>query len=86
MRRNILHVGAANLKYEIREIVAAAQEIEALGREITWENIGDPVHKGEVPPEWIRDIVSDLVRRARVLGLLRHARVFPRSGSSWPSR
>lgn len=61
MRRNILHVGAASLKYEIREIVTAAQQIEALGQEITWENIGDPVHKGEVPPEWIRNIVSDLV-------------------------
>jgi len=61
MRRNILHVGAANLKYEIREIVTAAQEIEALGREITWENIGDPVHKGEVPPVWVREIVSGLV-------------------------
>jgi len=61
MRRNILHVGAANLKYEIREIVAAAHEIAGLGQEITWENIGDPVQKGEVPPEWIRDIVSELV-------------------------
>lgn len=61
MRRNILHVGAASLKYEIREIVAAAQEIQSLGRDIIWENIGDPVHKGEAPPEWIQDIVADLV-------------------------
>jgi aspartate/methionine/tyrosine aminotransferase len=61
MRRNILHLGAASLKYEIREIVAAAQEIESLGRAITWENIGDPIHKGESPPEWIRDMVADLV-------------------------
>ena len=61
MRRNILHVGAQNLKYEIREIVGAAHEIEALGQEITWENIGDPVQKGETPPQWIRDIVADLV-------------------------
>jgi alanine-synthesizing transaminase len=68
MRRNILHVGAANLKYEIREIVAAAHEIESLGQEITWENIGDPVHKGEVPPEWIRDIVSDLVHEQESWG------------------
>ena len=68
MRRNILHVGAANLKYEIREIVTAAQEIEALGQEITWENIGDPVHKGEVPPKWIRDIVSGLVHEAESWG------------------
>lgn len=68
MRRNILHVGAANLKYEIREIVTAAQEIEALGQDITWENIGDPVHKGEVPPEWIRDIVSGLVHEPESWG------------------
>ncbi|MDZ7778782.1 MAG: pyridoxal phosphate-dependent aminotransferase [Gemmatimonadota bacterium] len=68
MRRNILHVGAANLKYEIREIVAAAHEIQSLGREITWENIGDPVHKGEVPPRWIRDIVSDLVHGSESWG------------------
>jgi alanine-synthesizing transaminase len=61
MRRNILHVGAQNLKYEIREIVGAAYAIEELGREITWENIGDPVQKGEVPPKWIRDIVSGLL-------------------------
>lgn len=64
MRRNILHVGAQNLKYEIREIVSAAHEIQDLGREITWENIGDPVQKGEAPPKWIRDIVSGLVEQA----------------------
>ena len=64
MRRNILHVGAQNLKYEIREIVGAAHEIEALGKEITWENIGDPVQKGETPPKWIREIVAGLVDQA----------------------
>jgi alanine-synthesizing transaminase len=64
MRRNILHVGAQNLKYEIREIVGAAREIEALGQEITWENIGDPIEKGESPPIWIREIVADLVDQA----------------------
>ncbi len=61
MRRNLLHVGAANLKYEIREITTVAHELEGLGVELTWENIGDPVQKGEVPPEWIRDIITDLV-------------------------
>ena len=64
MRRNILHVGAQNLKYEIREIVGAAHEIEALGKEITWENIGDPVQKGETPPKWIREIVAGLIDQA----------------------
>jgi aspartate/methionine/tyrosine aminotransferase len=63
MRRNILHCGAESLKYEIREIVAAANEFQALGHEITWENIGDPVAKGEPPPVWIRDIVSGLLDR-----------------------
>ncbi len=61
MRRNIVHVGAGSLKYEIREIVAVARKIAALGREIVWENIGDPIQKGESPPEWIRDIVKGLV-------------------------
>lgn len=65
MRRNILHVGARSLKYEIREIVGGANEIQELGREITWENIGDPVQKGEAPPGWIRRIVSELIDEAR---------------------
>jgi len=61
LRRNILHAGAANLKYEIREIVGAGHEIQRLGQDMTWENIGDPVAKGEAPPEWIRDIVAGLL-------------------------
>jgi aspartate/methionine/tyrosine aminotransferase len=64
MRRNLLHMGAANLKYEIREIVVAAHDLEHLGLELTWENIGDPVQKGETPPKWIRDTISDLVHEA----------------------
>jgi aspartate/methionine/tyrosine aminotransferase len=63
MRRNILHAGAGNLKYEIREIVAAGNEIRALGQDITWENIGDPVAKGEAPPDWIREIVGGLLEK-----------------------
>ena len=63
MRRSILHVGAESLKYEIREIVGAAHTIESLGQDITWENIGDPVQKGEAPPDWIREIVSGLLNR-----------------------
>jgi aspartate/methionine/tyrosine aminotransferase len=34
-----------------------------MGREITWENIGDPVAKGEAPPGWLREIVADLAHR-----------------------
>ena len=61
MRRNIVHMGASSLSYEIREIVLVARQIKQMGQEITWENIGDPVQKGEVVPEWIRDIVRELV-------------------------
>lgn len=61
MRRNIVHVGAGSLVYEIREIVAVARELKAMGLPVTWENIGDPCEKGEAPPAWIRDIVRDLV-------------------------
>lgn len=60
MRRNIVHVGAGSLIYEIREIVAVAHRLRDMGVPITWENIGDPVQKGENTPEWIRDIVTDL--------------------------
>lgn len=58
MRNKILDAGAKKLSYEIREIVAFAQKIEKLGQKITWENIGDPVAKGEQVPVWIRKIVQ----------------------------
>ncbi len=57
MRNNIVSVGADELKYEIREIVAVAKEFAKLGIEIIWENIGDPVQKGEKIPAWIKEIV-----------------------------
>ena len=57
MRNNIVSIGADELKYEIREIVAVAKEFGKLGLEIMWENIGDPVQKGEKIPDWIKDIV-----------------------------
>ena len=62
MRTQIVHPGAGELKYEIRGIVAKAKEVEARGTPITWENIGDPVAKGEHPPEWLRDIVAHAAR------------------------
>jgi alanine-synthesizing transaminase len=62
MRRDIVHVGAGNLTYEIREIVAIGRQLRDLGVDMTWENIGDPVQKGEPPPDWIRQIVGELVQ------------------------
>lgn len=59
MRLNVVHPGAHELRYEIRGIVEFAKKLEKTGVKITWENIGDPVAKGEEVPGWIRKIVSD---------------------------
>lgn len=58
MRRDLLWQGAEQLRYEIREIVEFAESLKVLGREITWENIGDPIQKGEPVPQWIKEIIS----------------------------
>ena len=68
MRRDIVHEGAKNLTYEIREIVAVAREIRDLGQEITWENIGDPIEKGEVVAPWIRETLHTLLDDPRSFG------------------
>jgi len=61
MRRNIVHEGAEQLTYEIREIVAVADQLREMGVDITWENIGDPIQKGEKLPQWMKEIIKDLV-------------------------
>jgi len=59
MRRDILHPGAGELRYEIREIVGFAKSLEKWNIPIHWENIGDPVQKGEPVADWIKDIVRE---------------------------
>ena len=61
MRRDIVHVGSGQLIYEIREIVEVGNKLKDMGVDITWENIGDPMAKGEKLPQWIKDIISELV-------------------------
>lgn len=68
MRRDIVHVGSGQLTYEIREIVAVAEDLKKLGVEITFENIGDPIAKGEKVPQWIKDIIIDLVADDKTYG------------------
>ena len=68
MRRSIIHEGAGNLSYEIREIVTVAHGIQKLGQEITWENIGDPIQKGEQLTSWIREILGELLEDPRTFG------------------
>jgi len=62
MRNNIIHPGADELTYEIREIVEVGYRIAKTGVKVTWENIGDPVAKGEKVPQWIKDIIAETVR------------------------
>jgi len=63
MRHNIVHVGASSLTYAIREIVAVGHRFRDLGLEMTWENIGDPIQKGETVAPWIRQILHEIVDR-----------------------
>ena len=60
MRNNIVHIGAQELTYEIRAIVAIAEKLNRLGMKTNMENIGDPVAKGEKIPLWMKKIVADL--------------------------
>ncbi len=59
MRTDILHIGAAELTYEIRNIVAVGEKLEELGVKTNWENIGDPIAKGEKIPRWMKEIVAE---------------------------
>ncbi len=63
MRQPLLSEGAKELSYEIREIVKKAEMVKAAGQTIYWENIGDPIQKNHVLPEWIREIIAELARQ-----------------------
>jgi alanine-synthesizing transaminase len=70
MRTNLIKEGDEQLRYEIREIVEVANEIVAMlpagyrsaggYGPMIWENIGDPVAKGERLPDWMKQIVQDV--------------------------
>ena len=61
MRTDIVHIGAGELTYEIRNIVSVGEKLQELGIKTYWENIGDPVAKGEKIPTWMKEIVAELV-------------------------
>lgn len=63
MRRNIVHQGADSLTYEIRGIVSVGRRMEEMGVTMAWENIGDPVAKGEKVAPWIMEKVHGLLDR-----------------------
>ena len=63
MRQKLLSEGANELSYEIREIVKKAELLKKTGLKISWENIGDPIQKHHKLPQWIKDIIADLVKQ-----------------------
>jgi len=61
MRTDIVHIGAGELTYEIRNIVNVGMKLQKLGLTANWENIGDPIAKGEQIPLWMKEIVAAAV-------------------------
>ncbi|HOW57407.1 MAG TPA: pyridoxal phosphate-dependent aminotransferase, partial [Smithellaceae bacterium] len=53
--------GGSGLTYEIRNIVLIADKLKEYGVEIIWENIGDPVQKGEKIPDWIKGVLTEII-------------------------
>lgn len=68
MRTDIVHIGAGELTYEIRNIVNVGMKLQKLGLSTNWENIGDPIAKGEEIPLWMKEIVSDAVMQDATYG------------------
>jgi aspartate/methionine/tyrosine aminotransferase len=61
MRIPLVPLGTGELTYEIRNIVNVAEKLQNHGVKINWENIGDPIVKGEQIPEWMKEIVAKAV-------------------------
>ena len=57
MRSDLVSTGAGEMTYEIRNIVNVAERLQKHGVRINWENIGDPIMKGEIIPGWMKEIV-----------------------------
>jgi alanine-synthesizing transaminase len=63
MRADLVSPSSAHLSYAIRDIVKFGELVRQHGVDVTWENIGDPVAKGEAIEPWIRQIFHDVVDR-----------------------
>lgn len=68
MRQSLLHEGSRQLDYEIRNIVKKAEVLQQHGQKIYWENIGDPILKHAVVPNWIKEILTELVNNNNTYG------------------
>ncbi len=68
MRQKLRSESANELSYEIREIVKKADQLQKLGLTISWENIGDPIQKHHKLPDWIKQVIADLVKEDDTYG------------------
>lgn len=68
MRNELVNPGAGELTYEIRNIVNVAEKLQAHGIKINWENIGDPIAKGEKVPLWMKEVVAREVMHDETYG------------------
>ena len=68
MRQKLLMEGAGELSYEIRGIVNKAHALERMGREIFWENIGDPIQKNARIPSWMKKVLEELIADDKSFG------------------
>ena len=55
----------SGMAYEIRNIVGVASKIQQCGIDITWKNIGDPVEKGEHIPDWMKEVLYEIIKEDR---------------------
>jgi alanine-synthesizing transaminase len=62
MRFDIAKSGSG-IAYEIRNIVGVANKLIEHGVDVVWENIGDPIEKGEKIPEWMKEALKDILSK-----------------------
>ncbi|MBW2637605.1 MAG: pyridoxal phosphate-dependent aminotransferase [Deltaproteobacteria bacterium] len=62
MRFDIAKSGSG-LAYEIRNIVGVANKLIEHGVDVVWENIGDPIEKGEKIPEWMKEALKEIISK-----------------------
>ena len=64
MRNNLTNPNAKYLKYAIREMALVVDEIKKIDPNFKFvpENIGDPIMKGWVAPDYLKEIVVDLAK------------------------
>lgn len=79
MRKKIYNPKTQLLKYGIREVVDLAQKLGEADPDFKFvgENIGDPVAKGWVVPDFVKEILSDLVSKNNAVYGYAHSRGAP---------